>query len=148
MSIIANKYSKSIVEKEQLSRCGAVIFNKNFKKVLLVKNNYCFKWGFPKGSSLPFEDRKSCAIREVKEETGINLNNQGEILNFLKIDSCYYFVVHLKDKVKFDIEDKVEICDVKFIPINKIPDLYSNRSLKSFYTKYKNNIKDLTSLKI
>jgi 8-oxo-dGTP pyrophosphatase MutT (NUDIX family) len=120
-------------------KCGAVIFNDALTKVLLVKNRQCHKWGFPKGSSLKNEDILSCAIREVREETGINLKTEGTIYNYFKLDRQHYFSVVLKDKVKFNIIDKNEISKVKFIPIKFIPELYSNINVKMFYKNYIEN---------
>lgn len=60
------KYEKS---------CGAVIFRKARGKyaVLLIKNKYTDFWSFPKGHMEEGENEYQTAIREVKEETGIDV---------------------------------------------------------------------------
>lgn len=128
-------------KKQSKIRCGAIIFNHNFHKVLLVKNKQCQKWGFPKGGVNMNETFYDCAIREVKEECGIDLKEKGKILNTVKIDDYFYLVAILEEKVKLKTEDENEICDVKFIPVNKIPKLYSNSNLKYFYQLYGQNTK-------
>lgn len=50
--------------------CGAVVLHDN--KVLLINSIYGH-WGFPKGHIEANEDYKMCAIREVKEETNIDI---------------------------------------------------------------------------
>ena len=52
--------------------CGAVIFNEDMTKVLLIKHNRGHI-SFPKGHQENNETDKETALREVKEETGINI---------------------------------------------------------------------------
>ena len=52
--------------------CGAVIFN-NEDKVLIVKHN-AGHWDFPKGHMEAGETEKQTALREVKEETKIDIH--------------------------------------------------------------------------
>ena len=62
------KYEKS---------CGAIIFYRNRRntKILLVKNNNGRYWSFPKGHIEQGENEEETAIREIKEETGLELTN-------------------------------------------------------------------------
>lgn len=55
--------------------CGAIIFYKNKQntKILLVKNNNGRYWSFPKGHIEEGENEKQTAIREIKEETGLDV---------------------------------------------------------------------------
>lgn len=55
--------------------CGAIIFytGKNNTKILLVKNNNGRYWSFPKGHIESGETEKQTAIREIKEETGLEV---------------------------------------------------------------------------
>ncbi len=57
------------------SSCGAVIFREDngVKKFLLIRNKRSAHWGFPKGHIEPGETKEETAIREVLEETGINI---------------------------------------------------------------------------
>ncbi len=52
--------------------CGAIIYNQN-KEVLIVKHNKGH-WDFPKGHVEGNETEQETAIREVKEETNIDIN--------------------------------------------------------------------------
>ncbi len=73
------KYEKS---------CGAVIFRKTRGKyaVLLIRNRYADFWSFPKGHVEPGENEYQTAIREVKEETGIDV----KIENGFRMESVYF----------------------------------------------------------
>lgn len=55
--------------------CGAIIFYKNKQntKILLVKNNNGRYWSFPKGHIEDGENEQQTAIREIKEETGLDV---------------------------------------------------------------------------
>ena len=55
--------------------CGAIIFHKTKQntKVLLVKNNNGRYWSFPKGHIEEGETEQETAIREIKEETGLDV---------------------------------------------------------------------------
>lgn len=69
--------------------CGAVIFHineKNTVKVLLVKNHNGKYWSFPKGHMELDETEEETAIREIKEETGLNvtlLDNYRETSDYI-----------------------------------------------------------------
>ena len=55
--------------------CGGVIFYKTKQntKILLVKNNNGRYWSFPKGHIEEGETEQETAIREIKEETGLDV---------------------------------------------------------------------------
>ncbi len=57
------------------SSCGAVIFRKDSdeRKFLLIRNRRSAHWGFPKGHIEAGESEEDTAIREVYEETGLNI---------------------------------------------------------------------------
>lgn len=55
--------------------CGGIIFYKTKQntKILLVKNNNGRYWSFPKGHIEDGETEQETAIREIKEETGLDV---------------------------------------------------------------------------
>ena len=55
--------------------CGGIIFYKTKQntKILLVKNNNGRYWSFPKGHIEDGETEQQTAIREIKEETGLDV---------------------------------------------------------------------------
>ncbi|KAA1088382.1 mRNA-decapping enzyme subunit 2 [Puccinia graminis f. sp. tritici] len=67
-------YEKFMRYKERVPVCGAIMFNEDATQVLLVRG---FKsnssWSFPRGKINENELPKDCAIREVLEETGFNI---------------------------------------------------------------------------
>lgn len=76
---------KSVMAKYETFRsslpiCGAVLLNKEMDKLLLVKNKSCGRqlgyWGFPKGKIEIPETHMHTAMREVLEETGIDISDR------------------------------------------------------------------------
>lgn len=55
--------------------CGAVVFHRSKSgiKVLLLKNHNGKYWSFPKGHIERKETEKQTALREIKEETGLDV---------------------------------------------------------------------------
>ena len=55
--------------------CGGIIFYKTRQnvKILLVKNNNGRYWSFPKGHIEDGETEQETAVREIKEETGLDV---------------------------------------------------------------------------
>ena len=53
-------------------KAGAFIYDPNTEKVLLVQSRGHL-WGAPKGTINHNESERDCAVREVKEETGLNI---------------------------------------------------------------------------
>ena len=60
--------------------CGAVVFyrGKNKVNLLLVKNSNGRYWSFPKGHLEKDESEKETAIREIKEETNLDIKICGD----------------------------------------------------------------------
>lgn len=81
-------------------KSGVILHNTNSNKVLIVQSRG-HMWGFPKGSFELGENFKTCAIRELREETGViigidKLVNEYRLSNFV----MYYYV-----KVDFELDD-------------------------------------------
>lgn len=115
-------------------KAGVIIFNKDKSKLLCVLNNYHptkSKWGFPKGHLEKNETRSICAQRELKEETGVDL----EIFEndpYIKINNSIYYIYCIDDNIFSNCVpiDKNEIRDIKFIDINKIKNFQINKELR------------------
>lgn len=101
--------------------CGSLVFNDD--KILIVKHNLGH-WDFPKGHVENNETEEETAIREVKEETNIDI----------EVDSRYRYVITyspkkgvIKDVVYFlgkatsfnckNQEEEIEL--VEFVPISE-----------------------------
>ena len=89
--------------------CGAVIFrkNKNDVKLLLVKNHNGRHWSFPKGHIEENETEEETAIREIKEETNLDvkiMDNFREVSSycpFRKAKSTAFYGLTLRAQKSF-----------------------------------------------
>ncbi|CAK0823218.1 unnamed protein product, partial [Prorocentrum cordatum] len=61
---------------------GAVLFNQDLTKCLMVQPWKGDKWGFPRGKINEDEAEIDCAIREVWEETGIDISGKLDATHF------------------------------------------------------------------
>ena len=112
-----NKYRGKYNLKDEKS-CGAVIYNEKNEKYLIVKM-YNGNWGFPKGHVEKYETEIETAIREVKEETNIDINiRRGfrETISYVPNENTLkevVFFVGIADSEKLEI-DTEEIEDFKW----------------------------------
>ena len=95
-----NKYNKK--------KAGILFFDKNKNKVLLVQSKGNL-WGIPKGTFEEGETKEECAIREVREETGFNIDPFELNDNYIKVKGrAYYYYVEMDEttvEVQQDYKD-------------------------------------------
>ena len=72
---IDDKFYKVNGTNIQEKKAGVLIHNSCNNKILLIQSKGNF-WGFPKGTMEKGEDVRSCALRELYEETGIKLTSK------------------------------------------------------------------------
>ncbi len=123
-----------------------LVFNKDNELLLNLRTD-TNSWGIPGGSMELYETIEETAVRELKEEAGIN----AERLELLKVLSGedYYFEYPNGDKlwtviVLFKVEKytgKIKVSDnesnkLKFFPLNNLPNLESRA--KAIIEKIKN----------
>ena len=76
----------------RIKKAGSFMYDKQNNKILLVQSRGQM-WGPPKGSIQDNENPLECALREVKEETGIDIKEtelNGSIT--IKTKAMYYFM--------------------------------------------------------
>ena len=73
---------------QYIKSCGAVVFTRHENKIFSVlirhHNGDC---GFPKGRMEPGETEQETALREIREEVGLNVR----ILDGFRQEACYPF---------------------------------------------------------
>lgn len=60
---------------KQEKSCGAIVYRdlQGVTQLLLIKHRFSGHWSFPKGHVEPGEHENETALREVKEETGLDI---------------------------------------------------------------------------
>jgi len=102
-SCVIRRYlpGKSTYKRGCARKAGAFICADQY--ILLVQSCGRF-WGPPKGTVEDNETIRDCAIREVREETGLDV---GAVLpqTYTKLKSrFYYYVVHMKQRRVFPLQ--------------------------------------------
>lgn len=119
--------------------CGAIIFNEG--KVLVVKQTSGF-YGFPKGHVEIGETEKETAIRETKEETGLDIKiisdkryTQSYIVKENVHKDVVFFIANLENNnEKRQVE---EIEEILWIDINEVENILTYDSLKELWKEAK-----------
>ncbi len=110
-------------------------------EVLVVKGKlWPGKWSFPKGHGNKYEKPLEAALRELKEEAGVDLTGYTPISK-KRFMGCSgkpggtYFIYHLDFKPLLHIQDTKEICDAMWCPRERLPSLTGNMDLNTFCRK-------------
>ena len=121
-----------------------VISNKSRGKVLLIYRHKHKDCSFPKGHVEAGETLESCAIREVKEETGLDVEIMGDFASFEYIDSsereviCNYYIALSLDDAKAIAEKN---CSIEWVAIDKVKDKLTHDNLREFYLSNMSKLK-------
>lgn len=82
------------------NKAGAFIRDPKTKRVLLVQSRGS-RWGCPKGGIREDETEKECAIREVMEETGLDISEHISDAYVNIMDVSTYFYVEMSEQEVF-----------------------------------------------
>lgn len=140
-------------EKIIIVYAGGCIFNEK-GEVLLQKRADCNKWGFPGGAVELGETPEMAAIREVKEETGLDV----EVNKLIGIYTDSDVVCVNGDKVHsicigYEMSivggelvcDKDETLELKFFSLNDMPELFCKQHEELLRDVKKRRINDVKS---
>ncbi len=126
--------------------CGAIIIapeNGNYK-VLMVKHQNGGHWSFPKGHVENGETETQTALREIKEETGMDValdTNFRHVVTYSPKRGTLKDVVFFAAKpLSSDLKrQKKEIAEIRWVPLVCAPNLVSfdtDRELLASITQY------------
>jgi len=132
------KYEKS---------CGAVIIKEY--NILLIEQKSGF-YGFPKGHMEEFESEKETAIREVKEETNLDI----EILSDLRFPLSYLQKSDMKKEVVYFLAQPIneevkiqesELSGYEWVNIDEVENKLTFDNMKEIWKLIKEEIKKIMS---
>ncbi len=133
---------------------GGVVFKKEDEKVYILLIRVKKRWSFPKGNIERNEKKEEAALREVKEETGI----EAEVIDYLgDIEYWYYlegFKIHkfvyyylMEYKSGKITPQKEEIDEAKFVELEKCYEILSYDKDKNILKKAEEKLKNLGIIK-
>lgn len=123
----ASAYTEYLTYRSQIPVRGAILLNPAMDKVLLVRESS--SWSFPKGKINQGETDLEGAMREVNEETGYDLKNNGKTplhhVDVLEHESGKHTRLYIFGDVPEDFHFKprtqYEIQSVSWFPIADLP---------------------------
>lgn len=112
----------------RIMRCGIILLHPTEQSVLMVKQRSSGKFSIPKGRiRFGRESTLQCAMREMEEETGINIRRVPHIFRgriSIGFDrEHYYYLVNLRKHIpnRFIIpKDKREILYAQWIDLSRL----------------------------
>ena len=125
------KYNKF---NELNKRSGVIMFSKSNgeTRVLVVEGKDSGIYSFPKGKMKYYETEEQCALRELREETGIELKTLKGAFK-TKFGSNNYFLLYV-DENKYNTfnitDDNFEIRSVSWKTIDDLKNLNCNKDLR------------------
>lgn len=106
---------------------GAILISENLKNVLLVQSYFAkSSWGFPKGKINENEDPMHCAIREVYEETGFNIQHLIRANDYIELVINFqytrlYLITGVPSDTKFEPKTRNEIKCCEWFLVEHLP---------------------------
>ena len=117
---------------------GAILLNR-FNETVVIKGRQSEMWSFPKGHGEYRELPLEACIRELREETGIDLKG-AQPDDEIRFRSGTYFVFFVSERLAIVPEDTDEVMEAMWVPISRLPYLACNKDLRSFCNSPKKNI--------
>ena len=120
---------------------AGIILRDSGRRILLVLGREHGKWSFPKGM-LDNDNPKTCAVREMKEETGLDVVIDNDCPYWICNDYIFYYL-QAKDVVgswrlhPADVEEIEVATWMSMDEILEIPDSACNNVLRNFKRKRK-----------
>lgn len=127
-----------------IQAAGGLVFNKE-NQLLTIKRNGL--WDLPKGKIEKHEDQRAAALREVMEETGINMINISDKIgesyhayfedDVLLLKETHWYTMNSSGKANLKPQIEEGISEVKFEHLDwfKSPDFQSYNSVRDIVKK-------------
>jgi 8-oxo-dGTP pyrophosphatase MutT (NUDIX family) len=109
---------------------GAILLTTGGDTVV-IRGRQTGKWSFPKGHGSAYETPLEACVRELKEETGIQLKDVKPD-DELRFKSGTYFVFYFQDRIELKPEDTKEVMESMWIPLVRLPFLIGNKDINTF----------------
>ena len=129
--------------------CGAIVYRKfhGNTEILLIKHVNSGHWSFPKGHVEGNETETETALREVYEETGIDImidSSFRETVQYFPRKDTQKVVVYFLGKAKnFDfVPQEEEIAAIKWVEIGNAAAMLTYENDKTIVKKAKQEIKN------
>ena len=99
--------------------CGVIAISKN-DKILLIRGRKTGKWSLPKGHVEGQENSEQCAKREMKEETGIQIDAFTYKNDIAKLRVGIYYFYEADEEIPLTPADDSEVIDSGWFSLQDI----------------------------
>jgi len=125
--------------KQTIKVYGTMMFNRDLTHCLLVQQcGSSTSITFPKGKKSKDESGIECAIRETKEEVGIDVSDKILDLSVTVFDKItFYLVLNVDMNHRFKTNTRNEISKIFWFDLRKVNEVKNNSNYKIFVTAYK-----------
>ena len=121
---------------KQEKSCGCIIIEDGAVLIEKQKHNEERLWSFPKGHQEAGETNVETALRETKEEVGLDvdiIDNQPIIMKYPIHDgtaekTVYLFIAKLSDKNSPIVIQEAEVEEARWVPFSKVDELLTFES--------------------
>jgi len=107
-----------------------VYFGVGDTRILLVRGKHSGKWSFPKGYRENNEFLEETAVREMKEETGIQIQRHQISKNTLKFVNYKFWFVKFEKMLDVKIQVS-EILEYKWFKLSEMKEIKINRDIRA-----------------
>lgn len=126
---------KKMKEVRSITSCGAVVWRINNEniEILLVKQSHKDVWSIPKGRINKGESLEQCAMREVKEETNVDISLGVRLpdcnVRYKKANKTIisYLAIPNGNQVPDHTHPKSEVHDARWISIDCLPNIHHSQ---------------------
>lgn len=118
-------------------KAGAIIFHPDNSRILLVYRSSHDDWSFPKGHIEPGETPEEAMVREVQEETGLEVTDiistlpDHEYLNGSGTQ-CVTYMYHVQ-VAETELVTEHEGDRLEWIPVDEVEDQLTYENLKEYW---------------
>ena len=129
--------------------CGAIVYRRHHGnlEILLIKHVNSGHWSFPKGHVEAGETEEETALREIKEETGIDViidsTFRETVTDFPRKDTQKVVVYFLAKAKNFEyVPQEEEIAQIKWVDIGYATSVLTYENDKTIVNKAKLAIRE------
>lgn len=109
---------------------GCICISPN-NRILLVKGRRGNMWSFPKGHKEKYDKSSlACALRELKEETGISL--QLDYISYKKYKAGEYYIFEVPEEYRTFPQDTCEVEEAAWLTFEEICEKTKNIDVSLF----------------
>jgi 8-oxo-dGTP pyrophosphatase MutT (NUDIX family) len=103
-------------------------------RVLVVKGRRSGKWSFPKGHKNGSESYIDCALRETREETGLDLSTLSPMA-YHKLSAGEYYFYEVEREEAPEIRDCGEVEDAGWFTLEEVAQMPCNVDVSYFLSR-------------